>query len=58
MIRLYFHPSPNPMKVALLLEEAGIPSQVNEAVCMAWEPIGPDAFQGVPHLPPFLQRPA
>ena len=25
MIRFYFHPTPNPAKVALLLEEAGIP---------------------------------
>lgn len=28
MIRLYFHPSPNPMKVALLLEEAHIPYEL------------------------------
>ncbi|HVY08134.1 MAG TPA: glutathione S-transferase N-terminal domain-containing protein [Burkholderiales bacterium] len=28
MIRLYFHPSPNPMKVLLLLEEAGIPYEL------------------------------
>ena len=24
MIRFYFHPTPNPAKVALLLEEAGV----------------------------------
>ncbi len=28
MIELYFHPSPNPLKVALLLEETGLPYQV------------------------------
>lgn len=28
MIRLFFHPTPNPAKVALLLEEAGLPYEV------------------------------
>ncbi len=28
MIRLYYHPTPNPAKVALLLEEAGLPYEV------------------------------
>ncbi len=28
MIRFYFHPTPNPAKVALLLEEAGLPYEV------------------------------
>lgn len=28
MIRLYFHPTPNPAKVALFLEEAGLPYEV------------------------------
>ena len=28
MIRFYFHPSPNPMKVALLLEEADLPYEM------------------------------
>jgi len=28
MIRFYFHPTPNPMKVALLLEELGVPYEV------------------------------
>ena len=28
MIRLYFHPTPNPAKVALFLEETGLPYQV------------------------------
>ena len=25
MIKLYYHPSPNPAKIALFLEEAGLP---------------------------------
>src|SRR5262249_49976141 len=28
MIKLFFHPSPNPAKVALFLEEAGVPYEV------------------------------
>src|SRR6202000_795075 len=28
MIRFYFHPTPNPAKVALMLEETGLPYQV------------------------------
>lgn len=28
MIRFYFHPTPNPMKAALLLEETGLPYEV------------------------------
>jgi GST-like protein len=28
MIRLYFHPTPNPAKVALLLEETGLPYEI------------------------------
>ena len=28
MIRLYYHPTPNPLKVALFLEEAGLPYEV------------------------------
>ncbi len=28
MIRFYYHPTPNPMKVALFLEEAGLPYEV------------------------------
>jgi GST-like protein len=28
MIRFYFHPTPNPVKVALFLEEAGLPYEV------------------------------
>ena len=28
MIRFYFHPTPNPLKVALFLEESGMPYEV------------------------------
>ena len=28
MIKLYYHPSPNPAKVALFLEEAGLPYEM------------------------------
>ncbi len=28
MIKLYYHPSPNPMKIALFLEETGLPYEV------------------------------
>ena len=28
MIRFYFHPTPNPAKVALFLEEAGLPYEM------------------------------
>lgn len=44
MIKLYFHPSPNPMKVALFLEEAGLPYQL--------API--DIYRGDQHQPSFL----
>jgi GST-like protein len=43
MIRLYFHHTPNPMKVALLLEETGIPYEV----------IPVDTFKGDQHKPEF-----
>jgi len=43
MIRLYFHPTPNPLKVALLLEEAG----------MAYEVVPVDTRKGEQHLPEF-----
>jgi GST-like protein len=43
MIRLYFHHTPNPMKVALLLEETGIPYEV----------IPVDTFKGEQHTPEF-----
>jgi GST-like protein len=43
MIRFYFHHTPNPMKVALLLEETGIPYEV----------IPVDTFKGEQHTPEF-----
>ena len=36
MIRFYYHPTPNPAKVALFLEEAGLP----------YEPIPVDTSKG------------
>jgi GST-like protein len=43
MIRLYFHPTPNPAKVALFLEESGLPYEV--------APV--DTSKGEQHLPTF-----
>lgn len=43
MIRFYFHPTPNPAKVALLLEETGLP----------YETIPVDTSKGEQHLPAF-----
>lgn len=43
MIKLYFHPSPNPMKVALFLEEAGLP----------YELVPVDTRKGEQHSPEF-----
>ncbi|MES2978657.1 MAG: glutathione S-transferase N-terminal domain-containing protein [Pseudomonadota bacterium] len=43
MIKLYFHPSPNPMKVALFLEEAGEP----------YELVPVDTRKGEQHTPEF-----
>ena len=45
MIQFYFHPSPNPMKVALFLEEAGLPYEV----------VPVDTRKGEQHLPAFLK---
>ncbi|MFT5534669.1 MAG: GST-like protein [Burkholderiaceae bacterium] len=45
MIKFYFHPSPNPLKVALFLEEAGLP----------YETIPVDTRKGEQHLPAFLK---
>jgi len=45
MIRFYFHPSPNPMKVALLLGELEVP----------FETIAVDIFQGAQHQPEFRE---
>jgi GSH-dependent disulfide-bond oxidoreductase len=43
MIQLYFHPSPNPFKVALFLEEAGLPYEV----------VPVDTRKGEQHTPAF-----
>jgi GSH-dependent disulfide-bond oxidoreductase len=43
MIRFYFHPTPNPAKVSLFLEEAGL----------AYEVIPVDTSKGEQHLPEF-----
>ena len=43
MIRFYFHPSPNPAKIALFLEEAELPYEV----------IPVDTSKGQQHLPAF-----
>lgn len=43
MIRFYFHPTPNPAKVALLLEETGLP----------YEMIPVDTGKGEQHRPAF-----
>ena len=45
MIKLFFHPSPNPLKVALLLEEVGIP----------YELVVVDTRKGDQHKPDFLK---
>jgi GSH-dependent disulfide-bond oxidoreductase len=44
MIKFYYHPSPNPAKVALFLEEAGLP----------YEAVPVDTRKGEQHLPEFL----
>ena len=43
MIKLYYHPSPNPAKVALFLEEAGL----------EYEIVPVDTRKGEQHLPAF-----
>jgi GST-like protein len=43
MIRFYFHPTPNPRKVSLILEETGLPYEV--------KPV--DTRKGEQHLPAF-----
>ncbi len=44
MIKFYYHPSPNPAKVALYLEETGLPYEV----------VPVDTRKGEQHLPAFL----
>ncbi|HYP97233.1 MAG TPA: glutathione S-transferase N-terminal domain-containing protein [Polyangiaceae bacterium] len=43
MLQFYFHPSPNPMKVALMLGELGLP----------FETVAVDIFKGEQHEPGF-----
>ena len=43
MIKLYYHPSPNPVKIALYLEETGLP----------YELVPVDTRKGEQHLPAF-----
>ena len=43
MIRFYFHPTPNPAKVALFLEETGLPYEV----------VPVDTSKGEQHTPTF-----
>lgn len=43
MIRFYFHPTPNPAKIALFLEEAGLPYEV----------VPVDTSKGEQHTPSF-----
>jgi GST-like protein len=43
MLQLYYHPSPNPLKIALYLEEAGMP----------YELVGIDTRKGEQHSPAF-----
>ncbi|HEY1933927.1 MAG TPA: glutathione S-transferase C-terminal domain-containing protein [Acetobacteraceae bacterium] len=43
MIRFYYHPTPNPAKVALFLEEVGLP----------YEPVPVDTSKGEQHTPAF-----
>jgi GST-like protein len=43
MIRFYFHPTPNPAKVSLFLEESGLPYEV----------VPVDTSKGEQHLPAF-----
>ncbi|HEY1999784.1 glutathione S-transferase family protein [Paraburkholderia sp.] len=45
MLQFYFHPSPNPLKVALLLEELQTP----------FELVAVDTFKGQQHEPKFLK---
>jgi GST-like protein len=45
MLQFYFHPSPNPLKVALLLEELQTP----------FELVAVDTFKGQQHQPGFLK---
>ena len=43
MIRFYYHPTPNPLKISLFLEETGLPYEV----------VPVDTSKGEQHLPEF-----
>ena len=43
MIRFYYHPTPNPLKISLFLEETGLPYEV----------VPVDTSKGEQHLPAF-----
>ncbi len=45
MIRFYYHPTPNPAKISLLLEETGLPYEV----------VPVDTAKGEQHAPAFLK---
>ncbi|MBB1485117.1 glutathione S-transferase family protein [Oceanospirillum sediminis] len=45
MIKFYFHPTPNPMKIALMLEETGLDYTL----------VPVDTFKGEQHAPEFLK---
>ena len=45
MIQFYYHPSPNPLKVALFLEEAGMPYEI----------VPVDTRKGEQHSPAFMK---
>ena len=45
MIQFYYHPAPNPLKIALFLEESGLP----------YETIPVDVRKGEQHQPEFLR---
>lgn len=55
MIRFYFHPTPNPAKIALLIEETGLPYEVipvdtskGEQHTSAYRAINPNCTSGDP----------
>jgi GST-like protein len=45
MLQFFFHPTPNPMKAALMLEELGIPFEISAV----------DTFKGEQHQPAYLK---
>ena len=67
MIKLYYHPSPNPAKVALFLEEAGLPYEVfivgnkvyslyaRYRIALAWPALGMGQFMGIINAPEAIR---